>query len=663
MEHHIIYKGDDSSDSVEKLNTKIQKLIGAGRRSGIEEIRLEKNSDFFRDSIEVPRVLILDDNPTALAVNFEILKDRFNCVLCPIRNKEEGLDAISFSKPWAYTQDLSIDENAHEYTNVLGYEIIKEQEKINPNIQCVIVSSQPEIIERFHNRHTNHQFVSKNDFANFRTNLFSAVEEACKLYLIRLGISSPEEVDATWTQIMINQGKSGPETVKETSTLLGNSKAIKDIHEIIENIAKAESEPTVLITGESGTGKELLASEIKNNSKRSDKEFIPINCGNIHSQLAESELFGHVKGAFTDAKKDRVGIFESAQDGTLFLDEIGDLNIGVQVKILRVLEDHKFTRLGESKPRSTNVRIIAATNKNLEEEIERGNFREDLYYRLKVCQINIPPLRERKEDIPVLINAFIKKFSSSKELEKTLKNFMIDKYHWPGNVRELKNTIESIIAMSPKNLIYIHDIPKELKKTFGLNQFIDDEHLTYFKNISRMLTNYLDSVKNDNNISIISEIVSNVSHEKSYKIYCDLVLNTEQPLNIIKQLFDIVDERGKNPFEIWIEILKQQKPYSLKKVKIKRKKGENRKSTDPEIANFETANKYFFNTAVFLLAVLTLNPQNDSYIEVLYPFFNGKTKNKVYDQKTFDDRLFLRSSKNHVAFIPELLEFISNHNS
>ncbi|MBI9073618.1 MAG: sigma-54-dependent Fis family transcriptional regulator [Melioribacteraceae bacterium] len=231
----------------------------------------------------------------------------------------------------------------------------------------------------------------------------------------------------------------------------GRSKPIIRILNTVEKLAKSD-DTTILLEGESGTGKEVFAKYIHQNSPRKDKVFIPINCGTIPKELAESELFGHEKGAFTGASgKTKLGKFELADGGTILLDEIGELGLDLQVKLLRILQEKKFYRLGGEREISVNVRILAATNRNLEEEVKKGNFREDLYYRLNVAKITIPPLRERKEDIPIMaykfMNEFAKKFGNEIRLidEDALK--LLENQHWKGNVRELRNAMERAVLM------------------------------------------------------------------------------------------------------------------------------------------------------------------------------------------------------------------------
>ena len=240
-----------------------------------------------------------------------------------------------------------------------------------------------------------------------------------------------------------------------------NSKMIEMIN-LAERIA--ETNMSVLIEGESGTGKELFAQLINQKSDRADKPFIKVNCAALPENLLESELFGHVKGAFTGAIKDRQGRFELADKGTIFLDEIAELTPSVQAKLLRVLQQKEFERLGESQTRKVDVRIIAATNKNLEEALKEGAFREDLYYRLNSVRIKLLPLRERPEDIPVLIRHFFDKFTGEQSINISLEALKALKlYRWSGNVRELENTIQRAVLLAKNNCIELTDLPEEVR--------------------------------------------------------------------------------------------------------------------------------------------------------------------------------------------------------
>lgn len=246
--------------------------------------------------------------------------------------------------------------------------------------------------------------------------------------------------------------------------IIAQSSRMREIFNTIKKISGYKT--TVLLTGESGTGKELVARAIHYNSIRGGKPFIPVNCGAIPENLLESELFGHVKGAFTDAYKDKKGLFEETDGGALFLDEVSELPLKLQVKLLRVLQEEEIRRLGENTSVRIDVRIVAATAKNLPHEVEKGNFRADLFYRLNVLPISIPPLRERKEDIPLLVQHFIEKYNQKlgtaiENATRKALDLLMD-YDWPGNVRELENAIERAIVLSESNRIDADGLPPEL---------------------------------------------------------------------------------------------------------------------------------------------------------------------------------------------------------
>jgi len=246
-------------------------------------------------------------------------------------------------------------------------------------------------------------------------------------------------------------------------SIIGVSEKIKDVLAMAGRVAASNA--SVLITGESGTGKELLAKGIHYNSSRAEGPFVAVNCAAIPENLIESELFGHVKGAFTGAMKDHEGKFESAAGGTLFLDEIGDLRIDLQAKILRALQERQVDRVGGNRPIDLDVRVIAATNKDIERTVKEGSFREDLYYRLSVITLHMPPLRERRGDIPLLINHFLKKYSPAAELRFDAEALSTMKtYGWPGNVRELENVIERASVLRRGDVMTLADLPEKLKK-------------------------------------------------------------------------------------------------------------------------------------------------------------------------------------------------------
>ncbi len=236
---------------------------------------------------------------------------------------------------------------------------------------------------------------------------------------------------------------------------------------VIDRVKRiAATDATVLIAGENGTGKELIAQAIHQNSPRKGKRFHPLNCAAVTENLVESELFGHIKGAYTDAQADRMGAFEYANGGTLFLDEVGDMPVSTQTKLLRVLEERTITRVGDNKPVKVNIRLISATNRNLDEAVQRNQFRADLYFRLKVVTIELPPLRERREDIVPLVDHFRKQFT--KRHHKTVKSMAtavsrrLFSYEWPGNVRQLRNAVETMVVLDTDGVLDVDDLPPEL---------------------------------------------------------------------------------------------------------------------------------------------------------------------------------------------------------
>jgi two-component system response regulator HydG len=262
--------------------------------------------------------------------------------------------------------------------------------------------------------------------------------------------------------------------------IIGKNPRMQEIYNLLPGLAKTKS--TVLIEGESGTGKELIAQALHHNSPRRNKPFIKVNCGALAEGILESELFGHVKGAYTGAISNKQGRFELANEGTIFLDEIGDISLSTQVKLLRVLQEEEFERVGDSRPIKIDVRVIAATHKDLKKAMEEGEFRQDLYYRLRVVPISLPPLRERRDDIPLMIEYFIKKFNleMGKSVEKISPKTVeiLVNYDYPGNIRELENIIEHTLVLCNGNTILPEHLPKDIQvmKSDHVDRAIGREH-------------------------------------------------------------------------------------------------------------------------------------------------------------------------------------------
>ena len=267
------------------------------------------------------------------------------------------------------------------------------------------------------------------------------------LDLNRLLVTTKHAIDH---KSLVQETKVLRKKVGKRNQMIGESAAIARVRAIIDKVAPTEAR--VLITGSNGTGKEVVAHLIHENSQRANAAMVEVNCAAIPSELIESELFGHMKGSFTGAVKDRAGKFEQADGGTLFLDEIGDMSLSAQTKVLRALQENEITRVGSDKTIKVNVRVLAATNKNLKQEIEKGNFREDLFHRLNVIPIQVPDLKDRKEDIPLLVNHFIQLICAEQGwktksiTEEAIQS--LQQHHWPGNIRELRNVVERLIILS-----------------------------------------------------------------------------------------------------------------------------------------------------------------------------------------------------------------------
>jgi DNA-binding NtrC family response regulator len=390
------------------------------------------------------KILFVDDDPQILSIVEQFL------VRCgfDITTESNGLEAIEKVKHDQYCvmfTDLMMPE-------ISGMELLKQVKAVSPATEVIVVSGYGTIesaIEAM--KLGSYDFLQKPiNFDRFRILIERIIEKQ------RL----TEE-----NQLIRSRLKDG----YKFDELVGMSPKMKQIYSVIDKISFGS--PTVLIEGESGTGKELTANVIHNNSDRKNGPFIPVNCGAIAESLLESELFGHVKGAFTGASKNSIGLFKAAEGGTIFLDEIAEVSPAVQVSLLRVLQEKKVRPVGDTRETDIDVRVIAATNKNLNEAIKNQLFREDLYYRLNVISITMPPLRDIREDIPLLVNHFIAKHKRSESAPapevspEAMAKLMA--YHWPGNVRQLENVIQRAFALGADEILHVADLPNEIVQSSG----------------------------------------------------------------------------------------------------------------------------------------------------------------------------------------------------
>lgn len=315
---------------------------------------------------------------------------------------------------------------------------------------------------------------------------------------------------ASYNQLIQQKGEEEKPGLASLGEIVGESSEMLKIYKTVGRIA--DKDITVLITGESGTGKELITRAIHHNSSRKDRKLVSVNIAAIPNELIESELFGHEKGAFTGAQSKKTGRFEEAQNGTLHIDEIGEMSVDLQTKLLRVLEEKKLYRLGGETPVDIDVRIIASTNRDLKEQVENGNFREDLYYRLNAITLNLPPLRSRTQDIPILLDHFTGKYSQELDLEK--KTFsgesieILKKYHWPGNVRELENTVKRIMVLTPDKLIEERHLEEIAPYIFDTGNGTDNFESMIRDELSKMLSG-VESSESD----IYSRVINRVEKQ------------------------------------------------------------------------------------------------------------------------------------------------------
>jgi DNA-binding NtrC family response regulator len=394
---------------------------------------------------KVRSVLIVDDEVGARESLRMILKNDYEVFLA--KDAEEAFAQIKVHSPDVILLDIILPD-------LDGIKVLERVKKNDPDMIVIMITATKTV---------------KTAVEAMKLGAYDYVNKPFDIDELRLIITRALSTKALEQEVKYRREEMDKSF--DFGNIIGKSKGMKDIFKVVKQVADSRS--TVLIMGESGTGKELISRAVHYNSNRKNFPFVTINCAAIPETLIESELFGHEKGAFTNAIEKKLGRFEVANQGTLFLDEIGELSLTTQAKILRFLEEKEFNRVGGSKTIKVDVRLITATNRDLSQLIKKGNFREDLYYRINVVPIVIPPLRERKEDIPQLIDHFINKFNvennkNVKGINKEASELMMH-YEWPGNVRELENLIERVIALTSNEYIQADEIPFSFKNVTKIN--------------------------------------------------------------------------------------------------------------------------------------------------------------------------------------------------
>ncbi|MDG3581476.1 sigma-54-dependent transcriptional regulator [Galbibacter pacificus] len=374
------------------------------------------------------KILVIEDEAAIRRVLVKILTEENNNY--QVDEAGDGLEGMEVIKKNEY--DLVLCDI--KMPKMDGVEVLQATKKIKPELPFVMISGHGDLETAINTmRMGAYDYISKPPDLN---RLLNTVRNALD------------------KKQLVTENKQLKKKVSKNYEMIGESKNISLIKEMIEKVAPTDAR--VMITGPNGTGKELVAHWLHQKSDRSGKPMVEVNCAAIPSELIESELFGHIKGAFTSAVKDRAGKFETANGGTIFLDEIGDMSLSAQAKVLRALQENKISRVGSDKDIKVDVRVVAATNKDLKKEIEEGKFREDLYHRLAVILIDVPALNDRRDDIPILIGHFAKKIASEqgnavkKFTDKAIK--LLQEYNWTGNVRELRNVVERLIILGGKEV-------------------------------------------------------------------------------------------------------------------------------------------------------------------------------------------------------------------
>ena len=391
------------------------------------------------------QVLIVDDEPDHAEVMAEALR-RLGHVCTLVHDLTAAKDELEHGQFDLVVTDLVMDSETD------GLEVLAAARRTQPNAETIMVTAHGDV---------------PTTKAAIRAGAWDFIEKPLDLEVFR------NRCDKAIRDVMLRAQNSQLQQRLDQQYgfegIIGNSPEIRQVTTLLKQVAP--SPIPVLITGESGTGKELVAQALHNNSKRAKKQFVPLNCAGLNESILEDELFGHVRGAFTGADRERQGRFEYADGGTLFLDEIGDMPLPMQAKLLRVLESGEVVRLGSNETRHVDVRLISATNRDLPQLVKEGKFREDLFFRIKVVQVQLPPLRERREDIPLLVRHYARVFAEEMDrpapsiAEEAMMALM--QYRWPGNVRQLINTVRTIIVIMEGERIELRHLPPEIREGLG----------------------------------------------------------------------------------------------------------------------------------------------------------------------------------------------------
>jgi DNA-binding NtrC family response regulator len=430
--------GHRYESTVDSAGTKLADILLAGAQ------RTEHSEK--GGTMRQPHILVVDDEPATR----QILSEFLTAEGYDVTAVEDGPSAIQVVKEepvHAIVTDLRLPE-------MDGFELLEQVWQVRAHLPSIVMTGYGTIA---------------NAVRAMKAGAFDFVTKPIQFDAVSVVIKKALEFHRLRQENLLLK-----KTVREQyglHQLIGMSEEVRTLQEFVERVADSDS--TILIQGESGTGKELVARMLHFNSLRRDRQLVPVNCGAIPENMLESELFGHEKGAFTDAVSTRIGRFELAHGGTLFLDEVGEMSLPLQVKLLRVLQERSFERVGGNKTIRVDVRVLAATNQDLEQAVQEGRFRKDLYYRLNVIPITVPPLRERRSDIPLLVDHSIQRFNAAKQAGITgvAPDAMthLVRYDWPGNIRELENLLERLVILKKSGMIAAADLPEKIRQSAPLS--------------------------------------------------------------------------------------------------------------------------------------------------------------------------------------------------